>query len=182
MKILFISLLLSVSLFGFSQNIDQVKTGDSAIDFKLKSIKGNKIELSKLNSSSPVVLIVIRGWPEYQCGICNRQVGQFITEAEKLQELDAKILFIYPGPSDVLQEKAKEFTVDFIFPEDFYFALDPDYSMVNKYALRWDAPKETAYPATFVINKNGKIIHSKISSTHGGRAGVEEVLEALKKL
>ncbi len=89
---------------------------------------------------------------------------------------------IYPGPSGVLQEKAKEFTSDFTFPEGFYFALDPNYEMVNQYGLRWDAPKETAYPSTFVIDKNGKVVFVKVSSSHGGRADVEEVVEALKIL
>ena len=78
--------------------------------------------------------------------------------------------------------KAKEFSDDFTFPDIFYFALDPNYSMVNKYGLRWDASKETAYPSTFVINKKGKIVYSKISSTHGGRTNVDEVVGALKKL
>ena len=32
------------------------------------------------------------------------------------------------------------------------------------------AQKETAYPSTFVINKNGEIVYSKTSTTHGGRA------------
>lgn len=73
-------------------------------------------------------------------------------------------------------------TNDFDFPEHFHFVLDPDYSMINKYGLRWDAPKETAYPSTFVIDKNGKVVYSKVSSTHGGRAAVEEVLGVLESL
>ena len=77
---------------------------------------------------------------------------------------------VYPGPSEQMQEHAKEFSDDFNFPKNFYFTLDPEYSMINKYGLRWDAPKETAYPSTFVIGKNGEIVYSKISTTHGGRA------------
>lgn len=64
-------------------------------------------------------------------------------------------------------------------PDNFYFTIDPDYSMINKYGLRWNAPKETAYPSTFVIDKSGKIVFSKISKTHGGRAKIDEILEAL---
>lgn len=180
MKLLFTILLASVSILATSQN--KLKNGDQAKNFTLNSIKGEKIELSELNANNPIVLIVLRGWPEYQCPACSRQVGQYIAEAEKFQELGAKVLLIYPGPSEALQEKAKEFTEDFNFSDNFYFALDPDYSMVNKYGLRWDAPKETAYPSTFVINKKGNVVYAKISSTHGGRANVEEVLEALREL
>lgn len=59
---------------------------------------------------------------------------------------------VYPGPSIVLQKKADEFVEDFDFPEHFYFVLDPDYPMNNKYGVPWDALKETAYPSTFVID------------------------------
>lgn len=171
--------LLVISISAFSQENVKVKTGDRAIDFTLEQIDGEEIQLSRLNGKNPVVLIVLRGWPEYQCPACSRQVGQFVAEAEKFQELGANVLMVYPGPSKVLQEKAKEFSKSFDFPNNFYFVLDPDYSMTNKYGLRWDAPKETAYPSTFVIDKKGKVIYSKVSSTHGGRAGVDEVLENL---
>jgi len=182
MKILLITLLMSLAVLGFADENAKVKKGSKAADFSLKTIKGEKVQLSELNSSNAVVLIVLRGWPEYQCPACSRQVGQYLAEAESFQKYNAKVLMVYPGPSEVLQEKAKEFSDDFSFPANFYFTLDPNYSMVNKYGLRWDAPKETAYPSTFVINKKGKIIYSKISSTHGGRANVEEILGALKKL
>lgn len=181
MKYFFVAILSLFSVFAFSQSNVKVTTGDKAIDFALKLIDGNEVQLNELNSNDKVVLIVLRGWPEYQCPACSRQVGQFISEAEKFEKHGAKVLFVYPGPSDVLQEKAKEFAEDFNFPDNFYFALDPDYSMINKYGLRWDAPKETAYPSTFVFNKKGKVVYSKVSSTHGGRAGVEEILEALEK-
>jgi len=54
--------------------------------------------------------------------------------------------------------------------------------MINKYGLRWEAPNETAYPSTFIINKKGEIVFSKISTTHGGRSNDEEIIEALGKL
>lgn len=181
MKYLVILVFLAMSIMTYAQQNVKMEKGDAAINFKLKLIDGKKVELDKLNARSNVVLIVLRGFPEYQCPVCSRQVGAFIAEAQKFQDLGAKVLFIYPGPSNILQEKAKEFVEDFTFPNNFYFALDPDYSMINKYGLRWDAPKETAYPATFVIDKKGKIVFSKVSSTHRGRTTVEEILEALKK-
>ena len=182
MKYLLTVVFISISVILFAQNSEKVEVGNKATDFTLKSIQETEFQLSKLNQKNPVVLIVLRGWPEYQCPVCSRQVGRFLAEAEKFQKLNANVLFVYPGPSEVLQAKAKEFTEDFTFPDNFYFLLDPDYSMINKYDLRWDAPKETAYPSTFVINKKGTIVYSKVSSTHGGRASVEEVFEALEKL
>ena len=89
---------------------------------------------------------------------------------------------VYPGPSEELQNHAEEFSEGFRFPQNFYFTLDSDYFMINSYGLRWDAPKETAYPSTFVINKEGIIVYSKTSTTHGGRATNEEIFEALSAM
>ena len=79
-------------------------------------------------------------------------------------------------------EHAKEFSEDFNFPQNFYFTLDPDYLMINKYGLRWDTSGETAYPSTFVINKEGIIVYSKISTSHGDRASNIEILTSLNKM
>jgi hypothetical protein len=57
--------------------------------------------------------------------------------------------------------------------------MDPDYKFTNAYRLRWDAPRETAYPSTFVIDRERKVRFAKVSKTHGGRATASEVLKAL---
>ncbi len=182
MKKLIVMLLILLSMQVFSQEFEKLAVGENGIDFKLTTIQGDEVHFSEINRNHPVVLVVLRGWVGYQCPVCTRQVGQFISGAEKIEELGAVVLMVYPGPSDVLQAKANEFTEDFNFPDNFYFTLDPDYSMINKYGLRWDVPKETAYPSTFVIDKSGKIVFSKISESHGGRAKVGEVLKVLGKI
>jgi len=182
MKKIIIVLFILISANTFSQNFENLSVGNNASDFNLITIQGNEIQLSKINNHHPVVLVVLRGWVGYQCPVCSRQVGQLISEVERLKKHDAAVILVYPGPSDELQKKANEFTEDFNLPENFYFTLDPDYSMINKYGLRWDAPKETAYPSTFVIDKSGKIVFSKISKTHGGRAKIDEILEVLGEL
>jgi hypothetical protein len=48
--------------------------------------------------------------------------------------------------------------------------------------LRWNQPRETAYPATFVIDKGGIVRFALVSMTHGGRSKAGDVLEALGKL
>lgn len=174
-------LLVFISVQVMGQEFKNLMLGETAIDFELKTIQEETVQFSKMNNESFVVLLVLRGWVGYQCPVCNRQVGSFIAEAEKLEKFGVKILMVYPGPSEDLKKYASAFAEDFDLPANFYFALDPDYSMIDKYGLRWDAPKETAYPSTFVIDKSGKIVYSKISKTHGDRAKVEEVLEVLKR-
>ncbi|MCG6188744.1 peroxiredoxin family protein [Maribellus maritimus] len=182
MKKIFLFILLLISINILAQHQATVKVGDQAIDFSLQTIDNNKIHLKNLHKEGPVVLVVLRGWPGYQCPICTRQVGALVEDDFKFRDLGATVLMIYPGPSEQLQEHAKEFSEEFQFPQNFIFTLDPDYSVINKYGLRWNAPKETAYPSTFVINKSGKIIFAKVSESHGGRAENKEIFAALEQL
>ena len=157
------------------------KVGDSAEDFTLKTPAGESVSLDGLKAKGPVVLVVLRGWPGYQCPICTRQVGQFIGKSKDLDAAKAQVVMVYPGPADHLKDHAEEFVSGKTLPDNFHFVIDPDYTFTNKYDLRWDAPKETAYPSTFVIDPAGKITFAKISKTHGDRAPIAEVLAAVKK-
>ena len=180
MKQVIVILQFLISAQAFAQEFLNVAVGEKAVGFKLKTIQGNEVQLDETIKNHPVVLVVLRGWPGYQCPVCTKQVGNLIADADIIAELHAVVIMVYPGPSDQLQEHAKEFSEDFEFPDNFYFTLDPNYSMINKYGIRWNAPKETAYPSNFVINKKGEIVFSKVSKTHGGRASNEEIFEALK--
>ena len=62
------------------------------------------------------------------------------------------------------------------------YVLDPDYAMANAYALRWDAPRETVYASTFVLDGKGIVRFAKFSRTHGGRTKAADVLAEVKKL
>jgi peroxiredoxin len=57
--------------------------------------------------------------------------------------------------------------------------IDPDYTVTNLYGLRWDAPHETAYPSTFILDRKGVIAYEKISHTHGDRLSAQDALEHL---
>jgi len=48
--------------------------------------------------------------------------------------------------------------------------------------LRWDAPRETACPATFVLDEKGVVCFAKISHTHGDRTQASEILAEVKKV
>lgn len=101
-----------------------------------------------------------------------------MAEADKFKAAGATILFVYPGPSKNLSERAKEFVRDKTIPEHSQFLVDPDYSFTNAYHLRWDVPKETAYPSTFIIQKDRPVTIAKVSDVHGGRTAVDEILKA----
>jgi hypothetical protein len=57
--------------------------------------------------------------------------------------------------------------------------MDPDYKATNLYGLRWDAPNETAYPTTFILDRSRKVLFQKISRSHADRTTASEILESL---
>jgi alkyl hydroperoxide reductase subunit AhpC len=59
---------------------------------------------------------------------------------------------------------------------------DPDYAMTNRYNLRWDAPAETAYPSTFIVDRDGTIRFERISRTHDDRSLAEDILTRVSVL
>jgi peroxiredoxin len=157
------------------------EVGQKAPDFSLRTPGGEQVELSKALADGPVVLVVLRGWPGYQCPFCTRQVGEFIAGAADLEKAGARVVLVYPGPADKLKEHAEEFASGKGMPAGFRFAIDPDYAFTNQYGLRWDAKGETAYPSTFVIDRDSTVRYAKVSKGHGDRAAVGEVLKALGK-
>lgn len=153
--------------------------GDKAQDFELRSLGDESVKLTKVLADGPVVLVVLRGFPGYQCPVCNAQVSQFVSQAKKFEAAGARVLIVYPGPAAGLKQRADDFVRGKTLPVNLDLLIDPDYEFTKKYGLRWEAKNETAYPATFAIDRERVIRFAKISTTHGGRASVEEVLKAL---
>ena len=158
------------------------KVGDKAPDFTLAQIDGEKLTLSTELKSGPVVLIVGRGWVGYQCPFCNRQFGDFLKAATDIEAAGARVVWVYPGPANEVQKRAQEFAADKPFPANFRLVLDPNYAFTLSYDLRWDAPQETAYPSTFVIDRMGIIRYVLVSKSHDGRSRAADVIAELRKL
>jgi peroxiredoxin Q/BCP len=158
------------------------KVGDKAPDFTLAQIDGQKLTLSTELKSGPVVVIVGRGWVGYQCPFCNRQFGDFLKAAGEIQAAGARVVWIYPGPAEDVQKRAEEFAPGRPFPANFRFVLDPNYVFTLAYDLRWDAPQETAYPSTFVIDRTGIVRYALVSRAHGGRSTAADVIAELRKI
>jgi thioredoxin-dependent peroxiredoxin len=171
------ALLILLVIHGFAA---EPKLGDSAPNFELKTLGGARVELKQLLTDKSVVLVVLRGWPGYQCPICTRQVQEFVKHADEFEKAGARVLMVYPGPNENLKAHAQEFLRDKNWPKEFLFVTDPDYKFTERYGLRWNAKNETAYPSTFVIDEAGKITFTHVSKTHDNRASAAPVLEKLK--
>jgi thioredoxin-dependent peroxiredoxin len=181
-RCLVVTMAAAIVLTSVVRSADQLTSpnvGDVAPAFVLRTLEDRPIELKQLTAKGPVVLVVLRGWPGYQCPLCTQQVRAFVASAAEFARRGAQVVMVYPGPADRLQARAREFLRDKDWPEEFAFVLDPDYTFTHAYGLRWDAKNETAYPSTFVIGADGKVRFAKVSKTHGGRASVAQALAML---
>lgn len=168
-------------MFLIPQGAVPPAVGEKAREFALSNLQGKRVRLSEATANGPVVLVVLRGYPGYQCPICNLQVRDFLKRSGEFAEAGAKVLMVYPGPAEKLDAKAAEFVADKSLTPAFELLLDPGYEFTNLYGLRWNAPAETAYPSTFVIDKDGIVFFAKVSRTHGGRTSAAETIEVLKR-
>ena len=154
--------------------------GAKAPDFALSTPTGRAVRMSRVQRGHDLVLVILRGFPGYQCPYCVRQVHDFIDHASEFKAKNTRILLVYPGPPGDLDQHAKEFLAKQTeLPSNVVLVTDPDYAVTNQYGLRWDAPHETAYPSTFILNKKEIIVFEKVSHTHGDRLSAQEAEEHL---
>jgi thioredoxin-dependent peroxiredoxin len=161
---------------------DAPKVGDAAPNFSLHTLDDRVVHLKALTAKRPVVLLVLRGWYGAQCPLCSRQVNDYMNKAADFAARGVQVVMVYPGPSEQLKARAQEFAANTDWPADFHFVLDPDYIFTNAYGLRWDAPRETAYPSTFIIDRENRVRFAHVSRTHGNRVSAAAALTTIDEL
>ena len=184
-------LAIACSLFLGGSAFAQTPTvGAKAPDFTLSTPTGKAVTLSTEEREHGLVLVILRGFPGYQCPYCVKQVHDFVEHASDFKAKNTRVLLVYPGPPAIrgilslstkdLDQHAKEFLEKQAdLPSNVVLVTDPDYEVTNLYGLRWDAPHETAYPSTFVLDKQGMVVFEKISHSHGDRTTAQDILDQL---
>jgi peroxiredoxin len=179
-RLVSIVLTVSVLFLGIAALAETPAVGAKAPDFTLSTPTGTSVRMSTQQHGNNLVLVVLRGFPGYQCPFCQRQVHDFVAHAADFEAKKATVLLVYPGPPADLDQRAKEFLAkQSQLPSNILLVTDPEYKVTSLYGLRWDAPHETAYPSTFILDKNGVIVFEKISHSHGDRLSAQDALDHL---
>jgi peroxiredoxin len=161
----------------------RLKVGDRAIDFDLPIADDEGyLSLRDEYKQGPIVLIVLRGFPGYQCPVCTQHFSSLANRSKALSAETHRVILVYPGEDGVLEKRAREFMGTRRLPQPLVIVRDDGMQMVEEWGLRWRARKETAYPATYVIDRNGRIRWQQISKSHAGRSSVQDILKELRKL
>src|SRR3954468_3847029 len=80
--------------------------GEKAPDFSLSTPEGKTVRLAEAVAKGPVALVVLRGYPGYQCPYCNRQVQDLVQSSDAFQKAGVHVLMVYPGPPQELGTRA----------------------------------------------------------------------------
>lgn len=171
------------------------KKGDHYIDFTLPNINGKNKKLSDLLENGPVVLTFYRGgW----CPYCNIQLKAYQEKLNEFKQAGGQLVAVSPETmesanttvnkneiefeilTDGLNKVARKYGLVFKLPDNLKevylrFGLDLEKNQGND---SWELP----IPATYVINRKGKIIYSFLNVDYVKRAEPEDIISALKTL
>ncbi|MEB3283197.1 MAG: peroxiredoxin-like family protein [Lyngbya sp.] len=172
-----------------------LKVGDRVPNFQLPNALGETVELQELFKSGPVVITFYRGqW----CPYCNLELRTLQKYLPEIEQLGAKLVAISPQTpdnslsttekneltfevlSDVGNQVARKFGLVFVLPEE----LRPIYQGfgINLPAYNGDESFELPIPATYVIDRNGIIVHAFVEPDYTQRLDPEKIITTLKNL
>ena len=172
-----------------------LQAGSPAPDLTLPDALGRPVRLSTLWAQGPLVLIFYRGgW----CPYCNLELRAWQQQLPELRRLGAQLVAVspqtpdhslstaeknelaFPVLSDSALQAATGFGVAFEMPPDLielYGLMGHDLPVLNGNG-RWVLP----VPATYGIDRDGRIVYAHIEADYRERAEPRDVLLAMADL
>lgn len=169
--------------------------GDEAPGFSLPNAHGKQVSLSSLLANGPVVLNIYRGgW----CPYCNLELKALAAELPSIRAAGAQLVAIAPEKpekaletserhalefevlSDSGNRVSRQFGLVFTLPEairEIYTAFGIDVPAFNG-----DETFELPLPATYVIDRNGVIVHAFVDADYTQRLEPSEIVEVVERL
>jgi peroxiredoxin len=186
-------LLLGMTLAQAQTNTTPLKVGDPIPDVKLRTEDDKEVNLRKLVSEKPTVLIVYRGgW----CPFCNRHLQSLAGIEDDLNKAGAQWVAIsMDQPSKLKATPDREklhyrllSDSDAAAAKSFGIAFKVDYATVEKYrgyGINLDAASGNdhhilPHPAVFVADTSGKIRFAHVNPDYKARLEPKKILEAAK--
>lgn len=170
-----------------------LKTGVSAPEFSAIDNSGKKLDLQKLlKNHKAVVLFFYRGqW----CPYCNKHLQQLQDSLQMLTAKGAYVIGVTPETSENINKTIKKTHASFSIIQD------KDYKIMKAYDVNFVMDDATfakykahgidleqnngntdhvlPVPATYVINKSGKIVFVQFDKDYRKRASMASIANAL---
>ena len=200
------TMIITLTIFSFSckaqdkslKTVNDAKgleVGQVVENFTAIDVNNNPVSLEKTLENGPVVLIFIRGqW----CPVCNRHMNTIQDSLKYIQEKGAQVVVISPEKPEFIEKTIEKSKAEFIVLYDegqkisdyFDVTFNPDgktkaiYNTVLGAKLKeshTDDSERLPIPATFIIDKNKKIIWRQFDPDYKNRSTVKDILDHLPK-
>ncbi|QDS87170.1 Putative peroxiredoxin bcp [Rosistilla ulvae] len=181
---------------AFQSGAQAIGTGQPAPDFALPNPQRETVSLSRLLSKGPVVVTFYRGsW----CPYCNLQLRAMQQRLAEIHSVGAELVAISPQLPDQSMTHAEQVALE------FPVLSDQDARVAAQYGVAWQVPdmildhmrndrkldlteinggngSVLPIPATFVLNRDGKVTWRFVDVDYRKRAEPDDVLAALQEL
>jgi peroxiredoxin len=157
----------------------QTRPGTTALDAVLVDSQGRRLDLKRYRGKKNVVLVVMRGFDGMVCLGCRAQTSSLISRHAEFVQRDAEVLVVYPGERRHLDEflkKAQEDAANVRPP--FPVVLDEDLELVDRFDIR----DRLAKPATYILDKQGRVRFTYVGTDRADRPSVKAMLDQLDAL
>lgn len=195
MRKLYLIILIFTSIFMQAQNISKpLKAGDKAPNFTLKNAKGDEVTLYSLLEKGNVVITWYRGgW----CPYCNVALNQLQEKLSEIKSLNAFLVALTPELPDHSLSTQEKNELEFEVLTDTNNQIARQYGIVFKLddktahyyeeklhlsSRNGTSSSELPIPATYVIDKKGKIRYAFVEPDYKKRANPEIIIQELKKM
>lgn len=169
--------------------------GDDAPKLNFTTADNKKATLQSYYKKQPVVIIFYRG---YWCPVCNKHLSEFAQKAKQIETAGAKLIAIssesYDNVAKTKEQTGANFTIISDTDGSIRKAFDVNFKVTEEYhAMIQDKLKasiaetnankqaELPVPATFIIDKSGKIVYKQFNPNYKIRASVQDILNNLPK-
>jgi len=191
-KLLLIVLALAFYLHSSAQT--GLKQGNKAPEFIGVDNSGKKLDLKNiLKAHKAVVLFFYRGqW----CPYCNKQISLLQDSLQLLTAKGAYVVGVTPETGENINKTIEKTHASFSITQDkgytimkaygVNYVVDPEmYVKLKGYGIDLEKNNGNAdhvlpVPATYVINRSGKIVYVHFDKDYTKRASVSAILDLLK--
>jgi len=170
-----------------------LSVGATAPTFSALDENRTLFHLEHALKEGPVVLIFYRG---HWCPVCNKHLGQIQDSLKLIEENGAKVIAISPEKPEYLDEMAEKTGAQFtlLYDEEYIIANAYDVTFkpratelftyntflgANLKEAHSDDSQRLPIPATYIIDRGGKIAWRQFDPNYKKRSSVKDIIENL---
>lgn len=181
--------------YGYGASVDAIQFNDRVenaadpnadmTDLTFVDTEGKPVALKDYIGKKNLVVVMTRGYAGGVCLYCSTHTSRLIANSKKFAERDAEVVIIFPvenqqdaDHSDELVQSANK-QLEWP-PQEFPFPILLDVELKAVKQLGIEA--HLAKPATYILDKQGRVRFAYVGSSLRDRPSVKAILEQLDAL